>query len=48
MTVNFLFSHILCSYVNCKSTYVGGNKVIYTIIQNLTIILVQYRNKNTR
>jgi len=29
MIVNFLSSLILCSYVNCKSSYVGGNKVIY-------------------
>jgi len=29
MLVNFLSSLILCSYVNCKSSYVGGNKIIY-------------------
>jgi len=31
MIFNFLFSLILCSYVNCKSSYVGGNKVIYSV-----------------
>jgi len=29
MIFNFLSSLILCSYVNCKSSYVGGNKVTY-------------------
>jgi len=31
MIVNFLSSLILCSCVNCKSSYVGGNKVSYII-----------------
>ena len=35
MIVNFLSSLILCSYVNCKSSYVGGNKVIYIYIAYL-------------
>ena len=37
MIVNFLSSLILCSYVNCKSSYVGGNKVIYP-----TCLLAKY------
>ena len=33
MIVTFLSSLILCcSYVNCKSSYVGGNKVKYIYI----------------
>jgi len=41
MIVNFLLSLILCSYVNRKSSYVGGNKVIYiniNIIDNLYLL----------
>jgi len=40
MIVNFLSSPILCSYVNFKSSYVGGNKVIYIYIIIVIVIVI--------